>query len=107
MMLELSPLETAAKASASSMPASARTSWSKPMPITLVPLNEGPSRRNASGLVSMTETVWWRSSRLRARVLPTRPQPMITTCTAGNATPPPGDASLPAPSGTGVGQAMA
>src|SRR5688572_2893190 len=30
----------------------------------------------------MTETVWLRSSRLRARVDPTRPQPMITTCTA-------------------------
>src|SRR5680860_828288 len=29
----------------------------------------------------MTETVWLRSSRLRASVDPTRPQPMITTCT--------------------------
>src|SRR5215212_2373260 len=29
----------------------------------------------------MTETVWLRSSRLRARVEPTRPHPMITTCT--------------------------
>ena len=29
----------------------------------------------------MTETVWLRSSRLRASVEPTRPQPMITTCT--------------------------
>src|SRR3954466_987035 len=29
----------------------------------------------------MTETVWLRSSRLRARVDPTRPHPMITTCT--------------------------
>ena len=59
-----------------------RTSWSKPMPVTLVPLNDGPSRRKASGLVSMMATVWLRSSRLRASVEPTRPQPMITTCTA-------------------------
>src|SRR3954463_5051975 len=29
----------------------------------------------------MIATVWLRSSRLRARVEPTRPQPMITTCT--------------------------
>src|SRR3954454_10719809 len=81
MMLELSPLETAAKASALSMSARSRTPWSNPIPVTLVPLNEGPSRRNASGLLSMTETVWLRSSRLRARVEPTRPHPMITTCT--------------------------
>src|SRR3954447_1639712 len=81
MMFELSPLDTAAKASADSMPARSSTLWSKPMPVTLVPLNEGPSRRNASGLLSMTDTVWLRSSRLRASVDPTRPQPMITTCT--------------------------
>ena len=31
-------------------------------------------------------TVWLRSSRLRASVEPTRPQPMITTCTIANAT---------------------
>src|SRR5688572_6274440 len=29
----------------------------------------------------MIETVWLRSSRLRASVEPTRPHPMITTCT--------------------------
>src|SRR4051794_12866413 len=81
MMFELSPLDTAAKASADSMPARSSTLWSKPMPVTLVPLNEGPSRRNASGSLSMTDTVWLRSSRLRASVEPTRPQPMITTCT--------------------------
>src|SRR5664279_938876 len=51
------------------------------MPVTFVPLNQGLSRRNASGLLSMTETVWLRSWRLRASVDPTRPQPMITTCT--------------------------
>src|SRR6478609_5551113 len=81
MMLELSPLETAANASAFSTPARSSTPWSKPMPVTLVPLKEGPSRRNASGLLSMIDTVWLRSSRLWASVEPTRPHPMITTCT--------------------------
>src|SRR3954465_11830934 len=81
MMLELSPLDTAANASAVSMPARSSTPWSKPMPVTLVPLKDGPSRRNASGLLSITDTGWSRSSRLRANVDPTRPQPMITTCT--------------------------
>src|SRR6476619_3637920 len=81
MMLELSPLETAANASARRMPAFSRTSWSKPYPVTLSPLNPGPRRRKAYGSLSMTETVWLRSSRLRASVEPTRPQPMITTCT--------------------------
>src|SRR5215218_10334195 len=81
MMLELSPLDTAANASARRMPAFSRTCWSKPMPATLSPLKPGPSLRNASGALSMTETVWLRSSRLRARVEPTRPHPMITTCT--------------------------
>src|SRR3954467_5781941 len=81
MMLELSPLETAAKASARRIPAFSSTSWSKPCPVILSPLKPGPSRRNASGSLSMTDTVWLRSSRLRASVEPTRPHPMITTCT--------------------------
>src|ERR671920_1627228 len=81
MMLELSPLETAAKASARRMPAFSRTCWSKPIPAILSPLKPGPSLRNASGALSITATVWLRSSRLRASVEPTRPQPMITTCT--------------------------
>src|SRR5918994_7460589 len=81
MMLELSPLDTAANASARRMPAFSGTCWSKPIPATLSPLNPGPSLRNASGALSITATVWLRSSRLRARVEPTRPQPMITTCT--------------------------
>src|SRR5690349_7441119 len=81
MMLELSPEETAAKPSASSMPALSRTTRSKPMPVIFDPANDGPSRRKASELVSMTDTVWFRFSRPRASVEPTRPQPMITTCT--------------------------
>src|SRR5689334_23287217 len=81
MMLELSPLDTAAKASARRMPARSRTSWSKPYPVILSPLNPGPRRRKLSGSLSITATVWLRSSRLRASVDPTRPHPMITTCT--------------------------
>src|SRR5690349_16838051 len=81
MMFELSPLETAANASASLIPASSSTPRSKPMPVTVMPLKSGPSRRNASALMSMTDVSCPRSSRLRARVDPTRPHPMSTMCT--------------------------
>ena len=40
--LELSPLLTAANASARSMPASLSTFWSKPMPVIFLPLNVEP-----------------------------------------------------------------
>ena len=56
MMLELSPLETAANASARSMPAWRSTSSSKPTPVTVVPAKSGPSRRKASASWSMTAT---------------------------------------------------
>src|SRR5215469_10134844 len=81
MMLELSPLLTAAKLSARSMPALASTSRSKPIPVTRSPLNAGRSLRNASGSRSITATVLPRSSRMWASVEPTRPHPMITICT--------------------------
>ena len=81
MMLELSPLLTAAKPSARSIPARARTSRSNPTPVTRSPLNDGRSLRNASGSRSITATVLPRSSRMWASVEPTRPQPMITICT--------------------------
>ena len=42
----------------------------------------------------MTDTVWLRSSRLRASVEPTRPHPMITTCTRPRYPCDPGDAVL-------------
>ena len=48
----------------------------------LLPLNPGRSLRNASGSWSMTATEWPWSSRMCASVEPTRPQPMITMCTA-------------------------
>src|SRR5689334_4739859 len=80
-MLELSPLLTAAKPSARSIPARASTSRSKPIPVTRSPLKDGRSLRNASGSWSMTATVLPRSSRMWASVEPTRPQPMITICT--------------------------
>src|SRR5215469_13355799 len=78
--LELSPLLTAANASAFSIPASIRTSRSNPTPVTLVPLNPARSLRKASTSWSITATVWPRSSRMCARVDPTRPHPKITMC---------------------------
>ena len=81
MILELSPLLTAMKASARSIPAWISTARSKPTPVMRSPLNEERSLRNASGSLSMTETVLPRSSRIWASVDPTRPQPMITMCT--------------------------
>src|SRR3984957_14598832 len=81
IMLELSPLLTAAKPSARSIPARASTSRSKPIPVTRSPLNDGRSLRNASGSRSMTATVLPRSSRMWASVDPPRPPPMITMCT--------------------------
>src|ERR1700678_3771537 len=81
MMFELSPLLTAAKASACSIPAWMSTSRSKPIPLTRSPLNDVRSRRNASGSRSIIATVIPRSSRIWASVEPTRPQPIITICT--------------------------
>src|SRR6266498_355949 len=80
MMLELSPLDTAANASARSMPAARSTSRSKPMPVTVIPPNSELSLRNASAFWSITATECPRASRLWARVEPRRPHPMITTC---------------------------
>src|ERR1700730_10972562 len=81
MMLELSPLDTAANASARSVPASTSTAWSKPTPVTVRPAKSGPRRRNASGFWSMIATLCPRDSRLAATVEPTPPQPIITMCT--------------------------
>src|SRR5690606_41953057 len=80
MMLELSPLLTATKAAADWMPASMRTSRSNPMPVTRRPWKPGRSRRKACGSRSMMATECPLSSRMWARVAPTRPHPMITTC---------------------------
>src|ERR1700733_11017776 len=79
---ELSPLLTAANASASSIPACISTFWSKPTPLIFLPLNEERSLRNASRSWSMIATEWPWSSRMCASVDPTRPHPMITMCTA-------------------------
>src|SRR3954469_7648047 len=81
MMLELSPLLTAANAPAESMPASRRVCRSKPRPVTWRPPNSGPSRRNAAGSWPMTATLWPTSSSRRAMADPTRPHPITTTCT--------------------------
>ena len=80
-MFELSPFETATNASASLIPASSSTVRSKPTPTTFFASNSGGSRSNASRRLSMMATEWprWRSASVAAT--PTRPQPMITTCT--------------------------
>ena len=80
-MLELSPLLTAANAPARSIPAFASVLRSKPTPVTWSPEKSGPSRRKAAGFWSMIDTECPRRSRLRARLDPTRPQPMTTMCT--------------------------
>ncbi len=87
MMLELSPLETAANAAASRMPASIRVPRSKPTPVTIRPLKSAGSRVKASGSWSMMETLWPYRSTLRASAEPTRPQPRITTCTPQSVVP--------------------
>src|SRR3954447_24842751 len=81
MMLELSPLLTAAKAPAESMPASSKVCRSKPRPVTWRPPNSGPSRRKASGSWSITAMLWPIASSRRAMAEPTRPHPITTTCT--------------------------
>nr|BFF27373.1 hypothetical protein GCM10025732_53380 [Glycomyces mayteni] len=81
MMFELSPEDTDTNASARPIPAFARTSRSNPTPRTVVSSKSGPRRRNAFGSWSMIPIVCPRSTRLRARDEPTRPHPMITTCT--------------------------
>src|ERR1700730_5035883 len=80
-MLDLSPRVTEAKAPASSMFASARSSRSNPKPMTCVPLKPGVSRRKALAFLSTMATEWPPSSSAAASSLPTRPQPMTTTCT--------------------------
>ena len=80
-MLELSPLLTAANAAACSMPASMSVSRSKPMPVTRRPREAAAQPAEGLGSWSIMATVWPLSSRMCARVDPTRPQPMITICT--------------------------
>src|SRR6476620_1449508 len=63
------------------MPAAMRVSRSKPMPVTVWPSKEVPSRRNAEASASMMATSWPLRPRVRARVDPTRPHPMMTKCT--------------------------
>ena len=95
MMLELSPLETAAKAYASAIPARWSTSRSKPCPVTFLPENEGRSLRNARSSWSIIATVCPESSRACARVIPTLPTPMITKCAMGDSIGPPRDKHRP------------
>src|ERR1039458_8236621 len=79
-ILVLSPLVTAASASAWSAPAFSRSSRSKPEPTM-----QGPSqplrRRKARDDLSMTATEWPSALSETARPDPTRPQPTTITCT--------------------------
>ena len=82
-MFELSPLVTAATASAFSMPASVRRSRSKPTPTTV---RAGEARRQpGEGLLAAVDDgdgVAGSPPRPAARPEPTRPHPTTTTCTA-------------------------
>src|SRR5205807_1881818 len=75
----LSPLVTAANASASWMPARMSTSSLTPLPTISSPLNSTGRRLKDSLLWSMIETVCPARSIMVASVAPTRPQPRITT----------------------------
>ena len=58
-----------------------RISRSKPTPVTVPPVKLGPEPAEGVGLLVDDGDRVAGFSRLRARVDPTRPQPMITTCT--------------------------
>src|SRR5581483_8255643 len=79
-MLVLSPLVTAATASASRTPACSRWSRSNPKPSTARPLHRSGKRRKALRFLSMMATEWPASSRATASSDPTRPQPTTITC---------------------------
>src|ERR1700761_6475108 len=84
MMLELSPDDTAAKASASSIPALSSTSRSNPRPSTRSPAKSGLSRPKAVPSLSMTATSWPSRDSPSATDDPTRPHPITTTRTGGS-----------------------
>src|SRR6201999_3437190 len=84
MMLELSPDDTAAKASASSIPALSSTSRSKPRPTTRSPVKSGLSRPNAVLSLSMIATSWPIRDNPSATDDPTRPHPITTTRICGS-----------------------
>src|SRR6201987_1050952 len=84
MMLELSPDDTAANASASSIPALSSTSRSKPRPTTRSPAKSGLSRPKALLSLSITATSWPRRDIPSANDDPTRPHPITTTRTCGS-----------------------
>src|SRR6201999_25774 len=88
MMLELSPDDTAAKASAPSIPAFSSTSRSNPKPSTRSPPNSGLSRLNAALSLSITATSWPMRDRPSATEEPTRPHPITTPRTRGPLGPP-------------------
>src|ERR1700694_4058419 len=81
MMLRLSPLVRAQKASASSIPARLSMSSSMPLPSSAVPAKFSPRREKEFALWSITVTSWPSSVSSSARRAPTPPQPTIATFT--------------------------
>src|SRR5580692_10988236 len=79
-MLVLSPLVTAARASASSAPAFSRSSRSNPDPTMHGP-SHSFSRRKALADLSRMATEWPSALSEMARPDPTRPHPTTMTCT--------------------------
>src|SRR3984957_14653792 len=79
-MLVLSPLVTAARASASSAPALSRSSRSKPEPTMHGP-SQSFSRRKALADLARMATEWPSALGDMARPAPPRPHPTTMTCT--------------------------
>ena len=63
------------------MPASINVSRSNPTPKTFCPGKFSPSAKNAVSSLSIIATEWPSSIRRSDKAEPTRPQPIITTCT--------------------------
>src|ERR1700728_4270247 len=80
-MLVLSPLVTAARASAPTAPAASRSSRSNPEPTSCWPVKASESRRKARRFLSRMATEWPSACRAIASPEPTRPHPTTTTCT--------------------------
>src|ERR1017187_7506807 len=79
-MFVLSPLVTAASASAPTAPARSRSSRSNPEPTMRGP-SHSFTRRKARAFLSMMATEWPWATREIARPDPTRPHPTTITCT--------------------------
>ena len=78
-MFKFSSGDTAATASAFSIPASSSIFSSTGTPSIVLPLNPEPSCENLSGSLSITTTSWLLTDNSFARFEPTFPHPTIMT----------------------------